>query len=73
MSHTAWTGMHASELLAALETANGTAGLDGAQAYRSLLRHAKLLRLPLGTYTEPGSSAFSFRFGLLDMRFLHRG
>ena len=29
--HTAWTGMLAPEHLAALETANGTAGLDGAK------------------------------------------
>ena len=42
MSHTAWTGMLAPGLLAALETANGTTGLDGAQVHRCLLRHAKL-------------------------------
>ena len=43
LSHTAWTDMLAPELLAALETANGTAGLNGAQAHRCLLRHAKFL------------------------------
>ena len=42
MSHTAWTVVLAPELLAALETANGTAGLDGAQAHQCLLHHAKL-------------------------------
>ena len=42
MSHTEWTGMLAPGLLAALETANNAAGLDGAQAHRCLLRHAKL-------------------------------
>ena len=41
MSHTSWTGMLAPGLLAALETANSAAGLDGAQAHRCLLRHAK--------------------------------
>ena len=48
MSHTAWTGMLAPGLLAALETANSAAGLDGAQAHRCLLRHAKLFAVATG-------------------------
>ena len=63
MSHRAWTGMLAPELLAALEIANGTAGLDGAQAHRFLLCHAKLFAVAiLGTYTELATSACA-RFG----------
>ena len=42
MNYTAWTGMLVPELLAALETATGTSGLDGAQAHRCLLPYAKV-------------------------------
>ena len=42
MSHAAWTGMLAPELLAALETANCVARREEAQAHRCLLRNAKL-------------------------------
>lgn len=38
MSHTVWTEMLAPELLAALESDNGTVGLDDAKAHRCLLR-----------------------------------
>ena len=38
MSNTAWTGMLAPALLEILVEANKVAGLDGAKAYRCLLR-----------------------------------
>ena len=59
MSHTAWTGMLAPELLAALEMANGRLDWMEYKHTDAFYVMPNSSRLPLGTYTELGTSAFA--------------